>query len=57
MIKFYQWGPAHMLHNTAKHGLDRCKFDVETLVLKVYSHFCIHVKQKTKELKTFFLIS
>ncbi|KAJ8913403.1 hypothetical protein NQ315_008796, partial [Exocentrus adspersus] len=45
--------PAHMLHNASKNALDKCNFDVETLVLKVYCHFSSHAK-RVRELKDFF---
>lgn len=28
----------HMLHNSIKFAIDKCDFDVENLVLKVYGH-------------------
>ncbi|KAJ8914119.1 hypothetical protein NQ315_016194, partial [Exocentrus adspersus] len=37
--------PAHMLHNASKNALDKCNFDVETLVLKVYCHFSIPLQK------------
>lgn len=41
----------HILHNTAKHALTPLSFDVENLVMKIYSHFCISAK-RVNELKT-----
>ena len=30
----------HILHNSVKHGHEHLLFDVETAILKIYSHFC-----------------
>lgn len=45
--------PAYMINNSVKILLEKCEFDLETLVLKVYSHFSCHAK-RVKELKEFF---
>jgi hypothetical protein len=29
----------HLIHNTAKYGLSKLYLDVESLVIKIYSHF------------------
>ncbi len=42
---------AHLLHNTAKHGLLKLPLDIENLISKVYNHFCISAK-RLKELKS-----
>lgn len=39
---------AHMLHNSVKFAIDKCEFDVEHLVLKVYSHLSYHAKRVDK---------
>lgn len=44
--------PAHLLHNTARHGFDRMDMDIEALVLKIYGHFSIYTI-RTEELKKF----
>ncbi|KAL0852281.1 hypothetical protein ABMA28_000489 [Loxostege sticticalis] len=46
--------PAHLLHNTVKHSMQRCDFDVENLVLKVYGHLSYH-SQRVQKLKEFFM--
>ncbi|XP_037504964.1 uncharacterized protein LOC119381046 [Rhipicephalus sanguineus] len=43
----------HVVHNTAKHAVKSLKFDVETLVLKVFKEFSSSSKC-VEELKTFF---
>ncbi|GLV40944.1 hypothetical protein CBL_08518 [Carabus blaptoides fortunei] len=43
----------HVLHNTVKYALKTMKFDVETLVLKIYSEFSSSTKN-VKELKASF---
>uniref|UniRef100_H3AA92 DUF4371 domain-containing protein n=1 Tax=Latimeria chalumnae TaxID=7897 RepID=H3AA92_LATCH len=43
----------HIVHNTAKHGLKMLSYDVENLVIKVYSEFSSSAK-KISELKEFF---
>ncbi|KAL4099097.1 hypothetical protein QTP88_023584 [Uroleucon formosanum] len=43
----------HVLHNTAKHSLKLLKYDVETLVIKVFNEFSISAKRIT-ELKDCF---
>ncbi|XP_031336575.1 uncharacterized protein LOC116182582 [Photinus pyralis] len=45
--------PAHMVNNSIKNALAKCRFDVETLVLKTFSHFSSQAK-RCKELKDFF---
>jgi len=42
---------AHVLHNTIKYALLHLPFDVENLVLKVYSHFSVSAK-RVQELKS-----
>ncbi|XP_078512407.1 uncharacterized protein LOC144772105 [Lissotriton helveticus] len=44
---------AHILHNCAKHAINGLLMDVESFVLKVYSHFSSSAK-RTAELKEFF---
>ncbi|CAF1565569.1 unnamed protein product [Adineta steineri] len=31
---------SHVLHNSVKHGNQHLLFDIETTILKIYSHFC-----------------
>lgn len=45
--------PAHMVNNSIKHGLEKCKFDLENFVLKIYSHFSSQAK-RVKVLEDFF---
>lgn len=45
--------PAHMVNNSIKNALTKCCFDVETLILKTFSHFSSQAK-RCKELKDFF---
>lgn len=45
--------PAHILHNGVKHAIEKCKFDVENMVLKVYNYFSYHAK-RVQALKDFF---
>lgn len=45
--------PAHVLHNAVKYAIERCDFDVEHLVLKVYGHLSYH-SQRVQKLKNFF---
>lgn len=35
----------HVLHNTAKHALLQLPFDIENIILKIYSHFSISAKR------------
>lgn len=44
--------PAHLLHNTARHGFDRLDVDIEAFVLKIYGYFSIYTV-RTEELKKF----
>uniref|UniRef100_H3A7Z9 DUF4371 domain-containing protein n=1 Tax=Latimeria chalumnae TaxID=7897 RepID=H3A7Z9_LATCH len=44
---------AHIVHNTEKHGLKMLSYDVENLVIKVYSEFLSSAK-KISELKEMF---
>nr|XP_005291182.1 uncharacterized protein LOC101937720 [Chrysemys picta bellii] len=44
---------AHIVHNTAKHGLEMLSYDVECLVIKVFSEFSSSAKN-ISELKEFF---
>jgi hypothetical protein len=43
----------HILHNCVKYGMKSFSFDMELLVLKVFSEFSAYAK-RTKELKSFF---
>ncbi|KAL4096696.1 hypothetical protein QTP88_021601 [Uroleucon formosanum] len=36
---------AHMVHNVIRYAMEKCEFDVENLVLKVYGHLSYHVKK------------
>lgn len=44
---------AHIVNNAFKHGLQKLDFDVETIVLKIYSHFSSSAS-KRENLKSFF---
>lgn len=46
--------PAHLLHNAVKNACEKCEFDLEHLVLKVYGHLSYHAK-RVHQLKTLFL--
>ena len=35
----------YMLHNAVKFAIDKCKFDIEKLVLKIYDYFSYHAKR------------
>lgn len=37
---------AHILHNAIKHSIDKLDYDIENLVLKLYSHFSISAKRR-----------
>ena len=41
----------HVIHNTAKYSMLKLPFDIENLVLKIYSHFCISAK-RVEQLKS-----
>jgi hypothetical protein len=43
----------HVLHNSVKHGNGHLLFDVESALLKIYSHFC-RSSVRVKELKNYF---
>ncbi|CAF1564257.1 unnamed protein product, partial [Adineta ricciae] len=43
----------HVLHNSVKHGHGHLLFDVETALLKIYSHFC-RSSVRSQELKRYF---
>ncbi|XP_078282406.1 uncharacterized protein LOC144608476 [Rhinoraja longicauda] len=45
--------PAHIVHNACKHASDQLSVDIETIVLKVYSHFSISASRR-EELRSFF---
>ncbi|XP_050297898.1 uncharacterized protein LOC126737174 [Anthonomus grandis grandis] len=45
--------PAHMVNNSVKNALAKCRFDVETLILKTFNQFSSQAK-RCKELKDFF---
>lgn len=45
--------PAHIIHNASKHACDQLPVDIETLVMKVYSHFSVSASRR-EELKGFF---
>ena len=45
--------PAQILHNTAKKGAERLTVDIETIVLKIGSHFKSQTNKRTS-LKQFF---
>jgi hypothetical protein len=41
----------HILHNSVKHGHNHLLFDIETAILKIYSHFCrssVRLQELTK---------
>lgn len=40
--------PAHIVHNTLKAACDQMPFDVESTVVKIYSHFYIYTVRLTK---------
>lgn len=42
-----------MLHNSVKHGNEHLLFDVETALLKIYSHFC-RSAVRSQELESYF---
>ncbi|CAF1666666.1 unnamed protein product, partial [Adineta ricciae] len=44
---------SHVLHNSVKHGNKHLLFDVETTLLKIYSHFC-RSSVRVRELKNYF---
>lgn len=44
---------AHISHNVCKHGSEKLKIDIETLVIKIYNHFSSSSK-KREELRDFF---
>lgn len=44
---------AHMVHNVVRHAMEKCEFDVENLVLKVYGHLSYHA-QRVQTLKQHF---
>lgn len=46
--------PAHLLHNAVKNACEKCEFDIEHLVLKVYGHLSYHAK-RVQQLKDLFL--
>ena len=43
---------SHVLHNSVKHGNKHLLFDVETALLKIYSHFC-RSSVRARELKNY----
>lgn len=45
--------PAHIAHNTCKHACDQLSVDIESLVLKIYSHFSVSASRR-EELRAFF---
>lgn len=45
--------PAHIAHNACKHACDQLSIDIETFVLKVYSHFSVSASRR-EELRSFF---
>ncbi|XP_016664704.1 uncharacterized protein LOC107885566 [Acyrthosiphon pisum] len=44
---------AHIVNNSFKHGLQKLDFDIETVVLKIYSHFSSSASRR-ENLKSFF---
>ncbi|XP_016665151.1 uncharacterized protein LOC107885900 [Acyrthosiphon pisum] len=44
---------AHIINNYFKHGLQKLDFDIETVVLKIYSHFSSSASRR-ENLKSFF---
>jgi len=44
---------AHMVHNVIRYAMEKCEFDVENLVLKVYGHLSYHA-QRVQTLKEHF---
>ncbi|KAF0747282.1 Uncharacterized protein FWK35_00015286, partial [Aphis craccivora] len=47
---------AHMVHNVIRHAMEKCEFDVENLVLKVYWHLSYHA-QRVQTLKEHFAVA
>lgn len=45
--------PAHVAHNACKHACDQLSVDIETVVLKVYSHFSVSASRR-ENLRGFF---
>ncbi|CAF1519343.1 unnamed protein product, partial [Rotaria sordida] len=43
----------HILHNSVQHGHDHLLFDIETAILKIYSHFC-RSSVRSQELTKYF---
>ncbi|KAK0135426.1 hypothetical protein N1851_028718 [Merluccius polli] len=38
--------PAHIAHNACKHASDQLSVDIETIVLKIYSHFSVSASRR-----------
>ncbi|XP_014297799.2 uncharacterized protein LOC106693662 [Microplitis demolitor] len=47
--------PAHILHNSVKHGLSKINFDLENFILKLHNHFSYYAK-RVDSLKDFYVI-
>ena len=45
--------PAHVIHNSARHGADQLPFDIEAISFKISSHFRFSTK-RIKKLKDIF---
>ena len=45
--------PAHIAHNACRHTSDQLSVDIETIDLKIYSHFSLLVSRR-EELHSFF---
>lgn len=45
--------PAHITHNACKYACDKLAVDIETIVLKIYSHFSVSAGRR-EELRSFF---
>lgn len=47
---------AHIVHNCVKHGMGFLTYDVENVILKIYSHFSVSACRR-EELKKFVAIA
>lgn len=45
---------AHLVHNCVKHGIGLLTYDIENVILKIYSHFSVSACRR-EELKIFLL--
>ncbi|CAH0406173.1 unnamed protein product [Chilo suppressalis] len=44
--------PAHIMHNSLRHGVDLMKLDVESIILKIFNYFSVYTV-RTEALKEF----